>query len=60
MRDKTDICISVLDPSIAKRLFNEGYELLNFKPNKYNRDATVFYFRDGTDIRDRINELKLR
>ena len=42
--------ITVADPSTVKRLLKEGFHIVDIKPDRFNREKTVFLFEDSEEF----------
>lgn len=40
----------IIKPSLARRLIKLGHKLVDIKPNKYNRESSVFVFLNTFDF----------
>lgn len=42
--------ITIADPSTVKRLLREGFHIVDIKPDRFNREKTVFLFEDSEEF----------
>lgn len=47
----------VINANVARRLINEGFVLIDIKPNKYNKDKTCFVFRNTKQLNDELHRI---
>lgn len=57
-RNKTDNALVVVNPKIARILIKTyKYRVIDIRPNKADRNKTVFVFQNTDDIETVLNEL---
>lgn len=52
--------VIIYTPSLARHLFKKGFKLIDFKADKKNYVATVFFFEDTGKIWEEIKNFKER
>ena len=50
----------VFSPMVAKYLLARNYTIIDIKPNKNNKEQTVFIFRNDNGLVDAIHDYKRR
>lgn len=54
---KNNVCRSVFNPGIARRLLKAGNPIVDIKPKKETPDATIFLFQDTDKFRKDLDEI---
>lgn len=58
MNKTTKDCQIILSGRLARILLREGYTIVDVKPQKENRERTLFVFKNESGLQERINDFR--
>lgn len=49
--------ISIFKPQRVRKLLKNGFNIYDIKPDKNNKDKTIFIFKNSKELQHKIKEL---
>lgn len=47
----------IFTPKLARQLLHLGHQIIDVKPNKFDRSQTVFVFKDSNKIKEDMKKI---